>query len=101
MLWLFVVIAITVGGLSENDVILVNNTGLTIARMEIDGRKYENWGTGQNAGNKVLMSITPGIHNLKLVFRGGSDVDWPRFDFKGVHEVFFERNQNHIVARIE
>ena len=94
------IIAASIWGLPDHNVILVNNTGLFIARLEIDGKKFEGWGEGSNHG-KILMEITPKEHDLRVVFRGGASVDWPHFDFKGVHEVFFERKQNKIEARIE
>lgn len=99
MLPLALIAATVVGGLSESDVILVNNTGLYIARLEIDGKAYEAWDGGSTG--KILMSITPQKHHLRLVFRGGGKVDWPHFDFKNVHEIVFERVQNKIQARVE
>lgn len=96
------VAATVVGSLSDSDVILVNDTGLVIARLEIDGKKYEAFDDGGNTQpGKILMTITPTKHHLKLVFRGGADAEWPHFDFKGVHEIFFERVHNKIQARVQ
>ena len=92
--------ASTIGGVSENAVIFLNQTGLPIARIEIGERKLEG-SAGTNVSDKILINVTPGKHHLKVVFRGGADVDWAAFDFKGVREIIFERLQNKIQARIE
>lgn len=99
MLWALIFLAATVGGLSDQDVILVNHTGLFIARIEIDATKIEEVKNDE----KLLVSVTPTRHHVKLVFRGGGDVDWPRFDFRGIHELFFERGDhgNNFKVRIE
>ena len=77
-----------VGGLTDTDVILVNHTGLDIAKVEIDERNLQE----MRQDEKILVSVTPLRHNLRLVFRGGGDIYWPRFEFIGVHEIFFERD---------
>lgn len=89
-----------VGGLSKNDVIIANETGLEVARLEIDGRRLEAGVTG-NVAQKILVEVSPARHHFKVVFRGGSDVDWPHLDFGGIHEIFLERRANHIDARIQ
>lgn len=87
----------SIGGLSDSDIILVNHTGLYIARIEIGKLRIDE----VKADEKILVSVTPTRHHVRLVFRGGADVDWPRFDFRGVHEIFFERIQNHIDAHFQ
>lgn len=99
MMPLALIAATVIGGLSDADVTLVNDTGLYIARIEIDGKKYEAFDDGTTG--KILMTITPQKHRLKLVFRGGADVEWPAIDFKHVHEIIFERVHNKIQARVE
>lgn len=102
MIPLALIAATVIGGLSDADVILVNDTGLFIARLEIDGKKYEAFDDGgPTQPGKILMTITPTKHDLKLVFRGGGDVEWKHFDFKDVHEIFFERVHNKIQARVQ
>lgn len=96
----FLVGGMVIGGLSEDDVIIANHTGLPIARIEIGKRKYEGSGGG-NVSDKILITVTPEKHHLKVVFRGGADVDWPHFDFRGVHEIIFEREANKINARVQ
>lgn len=100
MIPLALIAATVIGGISDADVTLVNNTGLYIARIEIDGKRYEAFDDGTHSG-KILMAITPTKHHLKLVFRGGADVEWPSIDFKHVHEITFERVHNKIQARVE
>lgn len=97
MRWLSI-LAIVVGALAEDNVLLVNDTGLAVARIEIDSRKFE---TLHSNEEQVLVSVTPAKHHLRLVFRGGAHVDWPNFDFKGVKEIIFERKKNRIEARAE
>jgi hypothetical protein len=94
--WLLSLIAIV--GLGQGSVLLVNDTGLAIARIEIDSRRLE---TKDSSENQVLINVTPTTHDLKLVFRGGAQVEWPHFDFKAVREIIFERNKNKIEARAE
>lgn len=102
MKWLLVFAATVVGGLSDADVIFVNDTGLAIARVEIDSRKLEAPpATGASQINKALISVTPARHDLKVVFRGGAEVKWPKFDFRGVHEIYFQRNQNVFEIRVQ
>jgi hypothetical protein len=86
-----------IGGLADTDVILVNETGLDIARLEIDARNLHE----MKNHDKILVSVTPKRHHLHLVFRGGGDIDWPRFDFIGVHEIFFERDGVGFKARFQ
>lgn len=88
-----------VAGQSENDIVLENHTGLPIVRILIGERRLEDGG-GIGSG-KILVSVSPHRHHLEVVFRGGADVQWPHFDFKGVHAIIFERHNNKIDARIE
>lgn len=88
-----------VHGESQNDVILENKTGLPIVRIEIGERRLED-GSGISTG-KILVSISPHKHHLRVVFRGGADVSFPHFEFKGVHEITFLREQNKIEAKVQ
>jgi hypothetical protein len=97
---MLLVSGMVIGGLSENDVIIANHTGVAIARIEIGKRKYEGSAAGQNGGEKILITVIPEKHHLKAIFRGGAEVDWPNFDFRGVHEIIFEREQNKINAHV-
>lgn len=97
MRWLSI-LAIVVGGLAEDNVLMVNETGLAVARIEIDTRRFE---TIHSNEEQILVSVTPAKHHLRIVFRGGAHVDWPAFDFRGVKEIIFERNKNKIEARAE
>lgn len=97
MRWLSI-LAIVWTGLAENNVLLVNHTGLGLARVEIDSRRFE---TIHSNEEHILVSVTPTKHDLKLVFLGGAAVDWPDFDFKGVTEVIFERKKNKIEAHAQ
>lgn len=97
MRWL-AILAIVVGSLPEDHVLLVNHTGLDVARFEIDSRKFD---TLHGNGEQALVTVTPTKHHLKVVFRGGADVDWPDFNFKGVREIIFVRNHNQIEAHAE
>lgn len=99
MRWLLALLAAVVGGLSEDDVTIVNRTGVPIARILIDDKVLE--GNGTPVSEKVIINVSPEKHDLKIVFRGGGDALWPHFDFKGVHEIIFERIQNQINARVE
>jgi hypothetical protein len=85
-------------GLAPNNVLLVNNTGLAVARFEVDSRRFD---TKDSEETQVLISVTPTKHDLKLVFRGGAIVEWPHFDFKAVREIIFERKKNQIEAHAE
>jgi hypothetical protein len=96
MRWLLAIFAFV--GLAQNNVLFVNSTGLAIARIEIDSRKFE---TKNSEENEVLINVTPTEHDLKLVFRGGAIVEWPHFDFKAVREIIFERYKNKIKAHAE
>jgi hypothetical protein len=96
MRWLLSIIGIV--GLAPNTVLLVNDTGLAVARIEVDSQRFD---TKDSSENQILISITPTKHDLKLVFRGGAIVEWPHFDFKAVREIIFERNKNQIEARAE
>jgi hypothetical protein len=101
--WLLILAATIVGGLSDADVIIANETGLPIARIEIDNYKIEATpGVPQHGGGKILVSVSPTKHDLKVVFRGGAVVKWPHLDFSGVHEIYFQRgNQNNFEIRIQ
>lgn len=89
-------------GLSKNDVIFTNHTGLPIARIEIGDRVLQgDIGVGTSINGRILVSVTPHVHNLRLVFRGGADVLWTRLNFKGVHEITFFRDANKIEARVQ
>lgn len=98
MLIFLIWLAFTLEAPSEQNVLLVNDTDLQIARIEIDERKFE--GDLRNVG-KILINVTPAKHHLKIVFLGGADVDWPEFNFKGVREIVFERSGSKIEARVE
>jgi hypothetical protein len=89
-----------IGGLSEDNVMIANHTGLAIARIEIGKRKYEGPTAGGNVSEKILITVTPEKHHLKVIFRGGADVEWSNFDFRGVHEIIFEREHNKINAHV-
>ena len=91
------IFAAVVGGLTDQDLILVNDTGLDIARILIDSRDLHE----MKVHDKLLVSVTPSFHHMKLVFRGGGDIDWPRFNFQNVHEIFFERDGVSFRARIQ
>ena len=88
-----------IGGLHDSDVILSNETGLAVARFEIDGRTYDT--LFPKGVNKALITVTPSKHNMSVTFVGGAEVKWPHFQFQGVHEIFFQRSQNHIEARFQ
>lgn len=86
-------------GLSTNNVLMLNETGLKIVRIEISGRRFEEV-TGKV--DEILVHVSPEKHDMKIVFKGGGTVSWPEFDFKGVHEVIFYRTHHHeIRARTE
>ena len=97
MNWLSLLLASVIGGLADQDIILVNDTGLDISNVLIDSRSLHE----MKFHDKLLVSVTPTRHDLKLVFRGGGDIDWRRFDFHNVHEIFFERDGNSFRARIQ
>lgn len=99
MSWL-AILAIVITGLSESGVIMANDTGIPIARIAIDGKWIEGSG-GAPVSDHIFLPVTAQKHHLRVVFRGGADVDWPDFNFKGIHEIIFERKQNHIQARVE
>lgn len=91
---------IIVAGISQNDVIFVNHTGLPIARIVIGDRTLNgDFGTSENG--KILVAVSPHKHHLMVVFRGGADVDFPNFNFKGVHEITFVRHDNKVEAHIQ
>ena len=90
-------LAAVIGGLTDQDIILANETGLDIASVYIDARNLHE----MKPNDKILVTVTPTHHNLKLVFRGGADIDWPRFNFQGVHEIWFERDGVGFRARIQ
>lgn len=93
--------ASVITGISESDVILINETGLPIARIVLDGRTFDAGGGTLPANDKVLITVADGKHHLKLVFRGGADIDWPDINFRGVHEIVFQRSKNRIQAHID
>lgn len=79
-------------GLSTNNVLMVNQTGVKIVRIEIDGRKFEEV---NSKVDQILINVTPTKHDMVIYFKGGGDVRWPAFDFKGVHEVVFYRTHEY------
>lgn len=86
-------------GLSTNNVLLINKTGLKIVRIEIAGRRFEEV---TSKVDEILIRVTPEKHDMLIVFKGGADVRWPAFDFKNVHEVIFYRTHEYeIRARSE
>lgn len=82
-------------GSSGNTVVLVNATGLKVIRVVIADKTYEDLAT---KNDKVLISVTPKKHNMELVFRGGTHIDWPHFDFRDIHQITFELIGNRISA---
>lgn len=82
-------------GESSNNVILLNHTGLKIARVTIGERRYEDPADRQD---KIFVSVTPRKHRMELLFRGGVLIDWPSFDFHNVHEIVFDLEGNHVSA---
>lgn len=97
MHWVLI-LAFVVSSLTDQNVLLVNHTGLAVARFKIGERTFD---TLHSNESDVLVHVTPGKHDLKIVFRGGAQVEWPHFNFKGVREVIFERHTNQISARTE
>lgn len=88
-------------GISKNDVVFANHTGLPIARIEIGDRTLQgDVGVGTSVDGKILVTVSPKIHNLRIVFRGGADVYWPHLDFRTIHEISFFRDGNKIDAHI-
>lgn len=85
-------------GVSLNNVILINHTGLKIVRIEIGDLKLEDV---NNKSDQILVSVTPEKHDMHLVFKGGSKIDWADFDFKGVHRIVFERVKDKINAHFD
>lgn len=77
---------------------MINQTGLKIVRIEIDDRRFEEV---SGKADEILVSVTPKKHNMILVFKGGAHIDWPAFDFRGVHEIIFYRVHYEIRARSE
>lgn len=99
---LLIFLAAVIGGLSDNHVIITNQTGLPIARLEIDGLRLEANPGGGSSTHSILITVTPEKHDIKILFRGGAHVRWPHFDFRGVHEIIFELNAQHeIDARVQ
>lgn len=91
-----------IGGLSDADVIFVNDTGLAIARLYIDSRMIESNPNIPFHDGKALISVTPTHHDLRVVFRGGAEIKWPKLNFAGVHELYIQRgNQNNFEIRIQ
>ena len=95
-LWIRLVVAIL--GIGEHSVILVNHTGLKIVRIEIGDRKFEDV---NNKYDEILIDVIPEKHNMRIVFRGGGHIDWTNFDFRGIHEIIFERVDHSIRAHRE
>lgn len=87
-------------GLSGNDVIFDNRTGLPIARLQI-GERVLSGDTGLLTNGRILVNVSPHKHDLRIVFRGGADVVWTHLNFRGVHEITFMREANKIEARIQ
>lgn len=86
-------------GLSTNNVLMVNETGLKIVRIQIDKRTFEEV---SGKVDEILVSVTPQKHDMVIFFKGGGSVKWPAFDFEDVHEVIFYRTHHHeIRARTE
>lgn len=82
-------------GESANNVLLINSTGLKIVRVIISDRTYEDI---ENRQDKLLVHVSPRKHHLEIVLRGGARIDWPSFDFRGVHEIIFDLVGNRIAA---
>lgn len=94
--------ATVIGGLSDADVILANETGLPIARIEIDSYKIERSTASMRVHDgKILVSVSPTKHDLKVTFIGGAQIRWPHLDFNGVHEIFFQRNDHNFEVRVQ
>lgn len=93
--------ATVIGGLSDADVIFVNDTGLAVARIYIDSRIIESNPNLPQHDGKALISVTPTRHDLKVVFRGGAEIKWPKFNFQGVHELWIQRNENNFEIRVQ
>lgn len=91
---------VVVAGISGNDVIFTNRTGLPIARILIGDRTLQG-DVGGNVHDKILVAVTPHKHHLLIIFRGGAGVDFPHFQFKGVHEIIFVRHENKIEAHVQ
>lgn len=83
-------------GTDGNTVVLVNETGLKIVRIVIGQKVLEDV---DNKTDKILVEVTPGLHNMELVFRGGSHIDWADFDFRGVHKVIFQLVGHKVLAK--
>lgn len=99
MKWLIILlwIASAIGGVSEHDVLLYNTTGIPIIRIEIGKKVFEGSGAAPIT-DLILVNVPPGTHHLKVVFRGGADVEWPAFDWRHIKEVIFKRDHNQITA---
>lgn len=91
---------IVIEGTSENDVIFTNKTGLPIARIVIGDRTLQG-DSGTTVNGRILVAVSPHKHHLLVVFRGGADVSWSHLNFRGIHEIIFERHGAKIDARIE
>lgn len=102
MHWVLIFLALTLEAPADHNVLIVNETDLLIARIEIDEHRLERGTGGVGKGvDRILIKVTPEKHHLRVVFVGGADVDWHDFDFKGVHEIAFTRSGNKIEARVE
>lgn len=88
----------TLFGISTNNVILINHTGLKVVRIEIGDKKIEEI---NDKLEQIVVNVTPEKHNLIVVFKGGGRMNWPNFDFHGIHQITFERIGNRIRAMFE
>lgn len=79
-------------GLSTNNVLMVNETGIKMVRIVIDKRTFEEV---SGKVDEILVNVTPQKHDMVIYFKGGGHVDWPQFDFEGIHEVIFYRTHHH------
>lgn len=86
-----------VEGSSAGNVLLVNDTGLIVARLIVGERTFESF----SAKGDLLIHVQPHKYHMKIVFRGGASSDWAHFDFRGVHEVIFIRQKNKIGAHYD
>lgn len=82
-------------GESGNNVVLVNSTGLKVVRVKINDRTYEDI---ENKADKILVNVSPKKHHMELFFKGGAHIDWPGFNFYGIHEIIFTLAGNRVVA---
>lgn len=107
-LWLWILLIVinaeNIDELSEKNIIFTNHTELPVARIEIGTRKLEGSSVTGIMGvfsDKVLIAVSPEVHDIKVTFRGGAVLEFRHLDFKGIHEVILERNQNQIYIHTE